>query len=119
MAEKVIRVDDIDGSEGGDVAKRDFEILDRMFTIDLNDENYKRVTEALETLAVFIENSTEVKRAGRGRKTGGAAKVKGYTNAEVKEWAKQNGVEAPERGKIPDEIYAAFIEDHPDAKPET
>ncbi len=48
MAEKVIRVDDIDGSEGDDVVKRDFEVLDRTFTIDLSDDNYKRLNEMLD-----------------------------------------------------------------------
>ncbi|WP_455577964.1 Lsr2 dimerization domain-containing protein [Actinomadura luteofluorescens] len=65
MAEKVIRVDDMDGSEGADVAKRDFEVLDRTFTIDLNDDNYKRLNEMLDALAPFIENAAEVKRPGR------------------------------------------------------
>ncbi|GAA2580862.1 Lsr2 family protein [Actinomadura fulvescens] len=118
MAEKVIRVDDIDGSEGGDVAKRDFEILGRMFTIDLSDDNHKRLTEALETVALYIDKSVEVKRAGKGRKAPSPAKVKGYTNAEVREWAGRKGVEVPERGKISDEVYAAFINDHPDARPD-
>src|SRR5690606_3034313 len=61
MAEKVIRVDDIDGSEGDDVVKRDFEVLGRTFTIDLSEDNYKRLNETLDALAPFIENVAEVK----------------------------------------------------------
>ncbi|MBW8483417.1 histone-like nucleoid-structuring protein Lsr2 [Actinomadura parmotrematis] len=117
MAEKVIRVDDIDGSEGGDVTKRDFEVLDRTFTIDLSDDNHRRLTEALELVGGFVAKAVEVKAAGRGRKSAAPAKVKGYTNNDVREWANGNGVEVSERGKIADEVYAAFIEAHPDAKP--
>ncbi|WP_018656421.1 histone-like nucleoid-structuring protein Lsr2 [Actinomadura flavalba] len=117
MAEKVIRVDDIDGSEGTDVAKRDFGVLERTFTIDLSDENYKRLSATLETLELYIAKAVPVKPAGKGRKGGAAAKVKGYTNGEVREWAKAAGVEVSERGKISDEVYAAFIETHPDAAP--
>lgn len=117
MAEKVIRVDDIDGSEGVDVAKRDFEVLGRTFTIDLSDDNYKRLNEMLDALAPFIENAAEVKPAGKGRKSR-AAKIKGYTNGDVREWALRQDIEVSERGKISDEVYAAFIEAHPDAKPD-
>ncbi|MQY08695.1 histone-like nucleoid-structuring protein Lsr2 [Actinomadura macrotermitis] len=117
MAEKVIRVDDIDGSEGGDVSKRDFEVLGRVFTIDLSDDNHKRLIEALEVLATFVDKAVEVKPAGKGRKAASPAKVKGYSNNDVREWANSNGVEVSERGKIADEVYAAFIEAHPDAKP--
>ncbi|WP_019633874.1 histone-like nucleoid-structuring protein Lsr2 [Actinomadura atramentaria] len=118
MAEKVIRVDDIDGSEGSDVAKRDFGLLGRTFTIDLGDENDKRLREALETLEAFLAKAIEVKAAGKGRKSAAAAKIKGYTNGDVREWAKSADVEVSERGKISDEVYAAFIEAHPDAKPD-
>lgn len=118
MAEKVIRVDDLDGTEGGDVAKRDFEVLGRTFTIDLSDDNDKRLNELLTELAPFIDRAVEVKPAGKGRKTSRAAKIKDYTNADVREWAMQADVEVSERGKISDEVYAAFIEAHPDAKPD-
>jgi hypothetical protein len=117
MAEKVIRVDDIDGSEGDDVVKRDFEVLGRTFTIDLSDDNYKRLNEMLDALAPFIENAAEVKPAGKGRKSR-TAKIKGYTNGDVREWALRQDIEVSERGKISDEVYAAFIEAHPDAKPD-
>ncbi|QXJ25526.1 Lsr2 family protein [Actinomadura graeca] len=118
MAEKVIRVDDIDGSEGDDVAKRDFEVLGRTFTIDLSDDNYKRLNGMLDALAPFIGNAVEVKPAGKGRKSARAAKIKGYTNGDVRAWALREGNEVSERGKISDEVYAAFIEAHPDAKPD-
>ncbi|MFC6879002.1 MULTISPECIES: histone-like nucleoid-structuring protein Lsr2 [Actinomadura] len=118
MAEKVIRVDDIDGSEAGDVAKRDFEVLGRTFTIDLSEDNHKRLHETLTALGPFLDNAVEVKPAGKGRKAGRTAKIKGYTNGDVREWALNEGVEVSERGKISDEVYAAFIEAHPDAKPD-
>ncbi|MGI5163144.1 histone-like nucleoid-structuring protein Lsr2 [Spirillospora sp. CA-253888] len=118
MAEKVIRVDDIDGSEGSDVIRRDFDVLGRTFAIDLSDDNHKRLLETLESLDTFVEHATEVKAARKGRKTGSAVKLKGYTNADVREWAAANNVEVTERGKISDEVYAAFIEAHPDAKPD-
>jgi hypothetical protein len=117
MAEKVILVDDIDGTEDSDVAKRDFDVLGRTFTIDLSGANDKRLRDALTTVEEFVEKAREVKAAGRGRKTAGAAKIKGYTNSDVRAWARENDVEVSARGVIADEVYAAFIQAHPDAAP--
>ncbi|WP_395107219.1 Lsr2 family protein [Actinomadura sp. SCN-SB] len=119
MAEKVILVDDIDGTEDSDVAKRDFEVLGRTFTIDLSEANDKRLRDALATVEQFVDRAREVKAAGRGRKAASAAKVKGYTNSDVRAWARENDVEVSARGVIADEVYAAFIQAHPDAAPDT
>ncbi|GAA2447981.1 Lsr2 family protein [Actinomadura vinacea] len=118
MAEKVILVDDIDGTEDSDVAKRDFDVLGRKFTIDLSDANDKRLRDAIDTIEAFVAKSREVKAAGRGRKAASPAKVKGYTNSDVREWARANDVEVSAKGVIADEVYAAFIEAHPDAAPD-
>jgi hypothetical protein len=118
MAEKVILVDDIDGTEDSDVAKRDFDILGRRFTIDLSDANDKRLRDALDTIETFVAKAREVKAAGRGRKAASPARIKGYTNSDVREWARENDVEVSAKGVIADEVYAAFIEAHPDAAPD-
>ncbi|MFC5754674.1 histone-like nucleoid-structuring protein Lsr2 [Actinomadura rugatobispora] len=118
MAEKVILVDDIDGTEDSDVAKRDFDVLGRKFTIDLSDANDKRLRDALDTIEAFVDKAREVKAAGRGRKAASPAKIKGYTNSDVREWARENDVEVSAKGVIADEVYAAFIEAHPDAAPD-
>ncbi|ACY96363.1 MULTISPECIES: histone-like nucleoid-structuring protein Lsr2 [Thermomonospora] len=119
MATKVVLVDDIDGHEGEDVAKRDFEVAGAQFTIDLGDANYKKLTEVLEALAPYLEKATTVKRATRARKSADAApRLRGYSNTDVRQWAQAQGIELSERGKIPDEVYEQFIAAHPDAKPE-
>lgn len=120
MATRVITLDDIDGYEGEDVARRDFEIGGAKFAIDLGDANFKKLQDLLDALAPFVEKATEVKRAGRARK--GAAesgpRLQGYTNADVREWAGQEGLDVSTRGKISDEVYEQFIAAHPDAKRE-
>ncbi|MBA9003313.1 MULTISPECIES: histone-like nucleoid-structuring protein Lsr2 [Thermomonospora] len=119
MATKVVMVDDIDGYDGEDVAKRDFEVAGAQFTIDLGDANYKRLVETLEALAPYLEKATTVKRAGRARKSADAApRIRGYSNTEVREWAQAQGIEVTARGKISDEVYEQFIAAHPDARPE-
>jgi hypothetical protein len=118
VAEKIIKVDDLDGAETPDVAKRDFEVLDRLFTIDLSDDNDKRLREALETVALYLAHSNEVIQPGKGKRAESPAKIKGYTNTDVRAWAKKEGIEVSVRGKIADEVYSAFIETHPDANPD-
>ncbi|HEV7932316.1 MAG TPA: Lsr2 family protein [Actinomadura sp.] len=119
MATKVIMLDDFDGHEGEDVAKRDFDLADRKFTIDLGDDNFKKLHEVLDALAPYLDKANEVKQAGRARK--GTADVgprlSGYSNTDVREWAEREGVEVSVRGKISDEVYDQFIIAHPDAKP--
>ncbi|REE99376.1 histone-like nucleoid-structuring protein Lsr2 [Thermomonospora umbrina] len=121
MATKVIMVDDIDGYDGEDVAKRDFEVAGTTFTMDLGDANHKQLQEILRQLAPYLEKASIVKPAGRSRKSAGDAspRLKGYTNSDVREWAKAEGVEVSLRGKIADDVYDRFIEAHPDAKPGT
>ncbi len=120
MATKVITVDDFDGHDGEDVAKRDFEVAGVTYTIDLGDENFKKLQEVLEALWPYLEKAAKVKQAGRPRKTTaeGPPRLQGYSNTDVREWASQEGVEVSSRGKIGDEVYEQFIAAHPSAKPE-
>src|SRR4051794_36907010 len=120
MATKVVMIDDIDSYEGEDVTKRDFEVGDTTYTIDLGDANFKRLKEALDLLAPYLEKATVVKQAGRSRKSGAdsSPRLRGYANSDVREWANSEGIEVSARGKIADEVYEKFIAAHPDAKPE-
>jgi hypothetical protein len=120
VATKVITVDDFDGHDGEDVAKRDFEVADVTYTIDLGDENFKKLQEVLEELRPYLEKAAKVKQAGRPRKATpeSARRLQGYSNTDVREWANREGVEVSSRGKIGDEVYEKFIAAHPSAKPE-
>jgi nucleoid-associated protein Lsr2 len=120
VATRVIMVDDFDGHDGEDVAKRDFEVGDATYTIDLSDENFKKLQEAVEVLRPYLEKATRVKQAGRARRATAdtGPRLRGYSNSDVREWARQEGVEVSTRGKIGDEVYEKFIAAHPDANPD-
>jgi len=113
-------VDDFDGHDGEDVAKRDFEIAETTYTMDLGDENFKKLQEAIEAIAPYLEKAVRVKQAGRARKaaTDTAPRLRGYSNSDVREWAREEGIEVSSRGKIGDEVYEKFIAAHPDANPD-
>lgn len=119
MGTRVIMVDDLDGYEGEDVAKRDFEVGGTTYTIDLGETNFTRLQDLLTSLAAFVETATEVKQAGRARKStaDSPARIVGYTNSDVRQWAGDQGIDISVRGKIADEVYDQFITAHPDAAP--
>ncbi|WP_433419324.1 histone-like nucleoid-structuring protein Lsr2 [Microtetraspora malaysiensis] len=117
MAQKVILVDDLDHSEGEDVARREFPLLNRTFAIDLSEANQERLSEALAFIETVLENSREVKQASRSKKAAAdlSPRLRGYTATDVREWAREQGIEVPARGKVPDEVIEQFIVAYPDA----
>lgn len=118
MATKTIVVDDLDGYDGEDVARREFEVGGGKYVIDLGDANFKKLTELLGELAPFVERAAVVKQAGRARKStaDAAPRLQGYTNTDVRAWATEQGIEVS-RGKISEEVYEQFVAAHPDARP--
>ena len=115
MAQKVILVDDLDHSEGDDVARREFPLLNRTFAIDLSDANEQRLSEALAFIEQVLESSREVKQASLSKKAADSSpRLRGYTLTNVREWARGQGLEVP-RGKVADEVIEQFIAAHPDA----
>lgn len=108
MARKVLvrLVDDLDGLPSEDVATVTFS-LDRVsYQIDLNEANASKLREGL---AEFI---------GAARRTGGrikrgagaSARAAGHVNdgPAIREWAREQGHQLAERGRIPSHIVQAF-----------
>ena len=102
MAQTVIRTDDLDGSANAETIE--FGLEGVTYTIDLSDENAQ---ELREILARFID---------AGQKVGGRAKAKsnGSNGAShldlptVRAWAKAQGYEVSERGRIAKDVLEAF-----------
>lgn len=108
MAQKVniILVDDLDGSEATQTVTFGLDGSD--YEIDLSDKHAEELRDAL---AAYVGHARKVGK-GRGRSTSKAASSSsGSTDkAAVREWAKENGFEVSERGRIPanvEEAYAA------------
>jgi hypothetical protein len=108
MAQKVsvTLVDDLDGSEASQTVL--FALDGKSYEIDLNDDNNSKLREAL---APYV---------GAGRKVGGGrATVRriGSTGpardlAAVRQWARENGYDVNERGRVPGSILEAFDKAH-------
>lgn len=101
-------IDDLDGSEE-DVSTVLFSLDRKDFEIDLSAANAEQLRGKL---AKFVDAATPVKpQRGRTttRKSGPASREQ--TTA-VREWARNNGYEVSERGRISAAVQKAFEEAH-------
>ncbi|MBM9461058.1 Lsr2 family protein [Nocardioides sp. zg-536] len=106
MAQKVniILVDDIDGSEATQTVS--FGVDGANYEIDLNDDNAEKLREAL---ATYVGHARKVGRSGGGAKRAKSGGDAGGPSAkDVREWARANGFEVPDRGRIPADVREAY-----------
>lgn len=115
MAERIVRqlIDDIDGTEirggGGEGIEFSFRGVD--YHIDLSAANAAKLDKALKP---YIDAAAKVRGSGKARRS--KATVTGRTSSErlaaIREWARKNGHEVSDRGRIKAEIVEAFEAAH-------
>lgn len=103
MAQKVsiILVDDIDGSEATQTVS--FSLDGSAYEIDLNDDNAAALREAFAGYVGHARKVTGARRATRKASAGSGVDTKA-----VREWARANGHEVSERGRVPADLIAAY-----------
>lgn len=111
MAQKVTvqLVDDVDGS----VAESTVEFgLDGVnYTIDLSAENAAKLRDALAAYVASARRTGGRKRVGArpGKALGGAPSAADRErNQAIREWAREQGMQVSDRGRIPSEIVEAY-----------
>jgi len=108
MAQRVniVLVDDIDGSEAAETVS--FGLDGASFEIDLSAANAGKLREAL---AGYVGHARKVggRRAGRRAAAAGAAAP---AARDVRAWARDNGFDLPDRGRIPGDVQAAYAAAH-------
>jgi hypothetical protein len=115
MAERIVRqlIDDIDGSEisDGGGERIEFSLRGLDYHIDLSNTNIAKLDKALKP---YVDAGAKV-RSGRTRlvKSPGtkAASSKEQLSA-IREWARKNGHEVSDRGRIKAEVVEAFEAAH-------
>ncbi|WP_395693317.1 Lsr2 family protein [Nocardioides sp.] len=110
MAQKVniVLVDDIDGSEATETVS--FGLDGTTYEIDLNDANAAALREAL---ATYVGHGRKVGAAPRrGRRAAAAAPAGGPTAKEIRDWARANGHDVPDRGRVSAEVREAYDAAH-------
>ncbi|MQA12202.1 MAG: Lsr2 family protein [Pseudonocardiaceae bacterium] len=112
MAQKVTvsLVDDLDGSEAEETVE--FGLDGATYQIDLSSDNADQLRE---TLAEYIEHARRSggrkRPAGRPAGKGGGgrgAAVDREQNQAIREWARKQGMNVSDRGRIPAEVLDAY-----------
>ena len=104
MAQKVniVLVDDIDGSEASSTVS--FGLDGTTYEIDLNDKNAGKLRDVL---APYLGHARKVSGGRRGRKAAGGSNL-GPSPRLVRDWARSNGYEVSDRGRVPADVIAAY-----------
>jgi nucleoid-associated protein Lsr2 len=106
MAQKVqtLFVDDLDGSAADGTVRFGLDGTD--YEIDLNAEHAQALRDAM---ARYISAG---RKAGGGARrqvrTGRKAQANGTNPTEVREWARAQGIEVKDRGRVPAELVVKF-----------
>ncbi|WP_030144769.1 histone-like nucleoid-structuring protein Lsr2 [Spirillospora albida] len=109
MAQKVevLLVDDIDGGEADETVS--FSLDGTQYEIDLSKKNAAKLRNGLEP---FVSHGRKVRRAAgrpaRGTRTAGSRE----RSAEIRDWAKRNGIEVNARGRIPANVIEQYEAAH-------
>ncbi|MDG4668643.1 Lsr2 family protein [Mycobacterium sp. 236(2023)] len=115
MAEVIIRqlVDDIDGSEilDGGGERVSFSLRGVDYQIDLSKANVTKLEKAFKPYIAAAEK-LGTSRQARRPKAKGNGRVPSEQLAAIRDWARQNGYEVSDRGRIKGEIVEAFETAH-------
>ncbi|MFV8296012.1 histone-like nucleoid-structuring protein Lsr2 [Mycolicibacterium fortuitum] len=116
MAERIVRqlIDDIDGSDitEGDGERVEFSLRGVDYQIDLSAANIAKLDKALKP---YLTAATRI-RGGRGRRPKNVASESASASkaqlAAIRQWARKNGYEVLDRGRIKAEVIEAFEAAH-------
>jgi len=106
MAQKIqtVFVDDLDGSEAEGTIR--FGLDGAEYEIDLNADHAQALRDAL---APYVRSA---RRAGGGTRRAARASrraaASGLNTTEVREWAKAQGIDVKDRGRVPAELVVKF-----------
>ena len=105
MAQKIqtLFIDDIDGGEAEGTVR--FGLDGTEFEIDLNARHSSELRKALGRYILHARKVGGAARRGRGSRRSGAGAV---DTARAREWARQNGYDIKDRGRIPANIVAEY-----------
>jgi hypothetical protein len=116
MAQKVdVRfVDDLDGSEASGTVT--FALDGRAYEIDLSDDNAARLRDSLASFVAAARRTGGRRARGQRSSTSEApaapARPSREATAAIRTWARENGHEVSERGRIPKAVVEAYQSAH-------
>ena len=97
-------LDDLDGREADGTVRFALDGID--YEIDLNTKHAQELRDAL---ARYLSASRRVGGAARRpARSGRSAPASGLNTTEVREWAKTQGIDVKDRGRVPAELVVKF-----------
>jgi hypothetical protein len=104
MAQKVqtLYIDDIDGSEAEGTVRFGLDGTD--YEIDLSAAHSQALRAALQAYIVHARKVGGTRRTGRGGRRGASA----VDTHAVRAWARDQGIDIKERGRVPADIVARY-----------
>jgi nucleoid-associated protein Lsr2 len=105
VAQKILTlfIDDLDGSDAEGTVR--FGLDGAEYEIDLNAEHTQALRDAL---APYVSAARRVGGARRPARSGRRGSASGLNTTEVREWAKAQGIEVKDRGRVPAELVVKF-----------
>ena len=112
MAQKVhiVLEDDLDGSPASETVS--FGLDGKSYEIDLNEKNAAKLRDVLSGYVGAARSVGTARRGRKGGSSGSSATNLGPSAREVRDWARSNGHDVPDRGRIPSDVRAAFEAAH-------
>ena len=107
MAQRVnvVLVDDIDGSDAVETVGFALDGVD--YEIDLSEGHAAELRNAF-SLYIGHARRTGGRRRGGVRRSSSASNGSGASAAEIRTWARENGWDVPERGRVSAEVREAY-----------
>jgi len=106
VAQKIqtLFIDDLDGTAAEGTVR--FGLDGTEYEIDLNAEHAQALRDAL---ARYVSAARRISGGARRAARGGRrASASGLNTTEVREWAKAQGIEVKDRGRVPAELVVKF-----------
>jgi hypothetical protein len=100
---QVLLIDDLDGSEADGTVR--FGLDGTEYEIDLNAGHARALRDALSR---YVQAARRAGGGARRPARGGRRAGGGVDSTEVREWAKAQGIEVKDRGRVPAELVARF-----------
>ena len=110
MAQKVniVLVDDLDQSDAAETVL--FGLDGTAYEIDLSEKNAAGLRDAL---APYLAHARKAASGGRrGRRTAAKSAPASVSARDIREWARANGYEVPDRGRVAAEVRQAYEAAH-------
>jgi len=106
MAQKVqtLLIDDLDGSEADGTVRFGLDGAD--YEIDLNAKHAQQLRDALARYTAAARKTGGTAR--RSSRSGRKASADTLNTTEIREWAKAQGIDVKDRGRIPAELVVKF-----------